>query len=140
MTTIAYHYGDGQIAVDSRITAGGRIVSDSDDKTIKNKIGLWFFSGDASDCADLAVLNHNDKVSAIPECAAFLIVAGNVYLVVVNDDMYCQHSFLDYNYAIGSGGDFALAAMDFGKSAKEAVKYAMTRNCYSGGKVRVFKV
>lgn len=39
--------------------------------------------------------------------------------------------------AIGSGQRFALAAMDFGKSAAEAVAYAITRDIFSGGEVTV---
>jgi ATP-dependent protease HslVU (ClpYQ) peptidase subunit len=37
--------------------------------------------------------------------------------------------------AIGSGARFALAAMDFGKTAGEAIEYACTRDIYSGGKI-----
>jgi hypothetical protein len=33
-----------------------------------------------------------------------------------------------------------LAALDFGKTAKEAVEYAMTRDVYSGGKVHVYDI
>jgi ATP-dependent protease HslVU (ClpYQ) peptidase subunit len=39
--------------------------------------------------------------------------------------------------AIGSGARFALAAMDFGRSAGEAVAYACTRDIYSGGEVTI---
>ncbi len=39
--------------------------------------------------------------------------------------------------AIGSGALFALAAMDFGQSAAEAVGYACTRDIYSGGSITV---
>ena len=37
--------------------------------------------------------------------------------------------------AIGSGARFALAAMDLGKSAHEAVEYACTRDIYSDGTI-----
>jgi ATP-dependent protease HslVU (ClpYQ) peptidase subunit len=40
-------------------------------------------------------------------------------------------------WAIGSGQHFAIAAMDLGKSAEEAVAYAMTRDVYSGGEITV---
>ena len=46
---------------------------------------------------------------------------------------FCNESF-------GSGSSFALSAMDFGKSAKDSVKYAMTRDIYTGGKIKVIKV
>lgn len=140
MTTIAYHHGDRQIATDSRITCSGNISSDKFNKSIKNKDGIWFFSGDVSDYGDLLGLKHNDEISPIPSCCAYLIKNKKVYLVSVNSHGYCQYTFLDYNDTLGSGGDFALAAMDHGKSAKEAVKYAMTRDVYTGGRVRVYSV
>lgn len=39
--------------------------------------------------------------------------------------------------AIGSGMRFAIAAMDLGKSAEQAVRYACTRDIYSGGEIAV---
>lgn len=41
---------------------------------------------------------------------------------------------------MGSGYQFAIAALDLGKTAKEAVNYAKTRDIYTGGRVRVFDV
>lgn len=140
MTTIAYHHNDKQVAVDSRIVGGGIINSDSFDKTIKNELGLWFFCGSASDIVDLQVLKHNDEINPIPDCTAFLITSGKCYLVGVNSHGFCQYLELTYNDTNGSGADLALASMDHGKSAKEAVEYAITRDIYSGGKVRVFDV
>lgn len=39
------------------------------------------------------------------------------------------------HYAIGSGSDYALAAMDAGASADEAVAIAITRDVYTGGEI-----
>lgn len=39
-------------------------------------------------------------------------------------------------FAIGSGRDFALAAMDMGATAKEAVEMAAKRDVYTGGTIR----
>lgn len=39
------------------------------------------------------------------------------------------------HYAIGSGSDYALAAMDAGASADEAVAIAMARDVYTGGEI-----
>ena len=49
----------------------------------------------------------------------------------------CELKFNDY---VGSGGYDALRALDFGKSAKEAIEYAATKDCNTGGKVRVFNL
>ncbi|GAI22667.1 unnamed protein product, partial [marine sediment metagenome] len=42
--------------------------------------------------------------------------------------------------AIGSGSAYALAAMDMGASAEEAVRAAMKRDIYTGGKVRTMRI
>jgi hypothetical protein len=39
-------------------------------------------------------------------------------------------------HAVGSGRDFALAAMHLGKTAEEAVELAIEFDCYSGGPIR----
>lgn len=140
MTTIAYHHGDGQIAVDSRMTHHGLAKSDQFDKTIKNKKGLWIFAGNASDMGLLSGLNHFDETKIIPECSAFLISGGKVYDVHVNEHKICEYFELTHSDTKGSGSDLALAAMDFGKSAREAVKYAATRDIYTGGRIRVYNV
>jgi len=140
MTTIVYNHKDKQIAVDSRLVNHGLAKSDSFDKTIENEYGLWIFSGNASDMKDLCVLKHNDEASTIPNCTAFLISDGKCFEVQVNDSGICEHFEITFNEAKGSGSELALAAMDFGKSAKEAVEYAITRDIYSGGEVRVFDV
>jgi len=43
-------------------------------------------------------------------------------------------------FAIGSGQDHALTAMDCGLSAKEAIKMAAKRDVNTGGRVRTFKI
>lgn len=138
MTTIAYHHGDREIAVDSRLMIADIIATDNGIKFIKNNVGIWFFSGSMHDSETLSKLKHKDESKGL-DVIAMLISNGKVYGVSVRDGC-CSHTLYDNNFAFGSGCDFALAAMDFGKSAKEAVKYAMTRDIYTGGRVRVFKV
>jgi len=140
MTTIAFHHKDKQVAVDSRITAGNLIRSDSYNKTIKNEIGLWIFAGTTCDYELLSTLNHHDKSDIVPDCSALLIRDGKVFGVFVEDDGICLHLEYKYNTAFGSGSDFAITAMDFGKSVQEAVKYAMTKDAFTGGEIQVFDV
>ena len=47
---------------------------------------------------------------------------------------------LTYNDADGSGYAFAISAMDFGCDARGAVKYASTRDNYTGGRIKVINV
>ena len=138
MTTIAYHHKSKTVAVDSRTTSGDLIHSDTAIKFIKNDIGTWVFAGCDYDNKALSMLAHKEKSESL-DCWAMLIAEGKVYGVSV-DDGVCTHTEYNENKTFGSGNHFALAAMDHGKSATEAVKYACTRDIYSGGRVREFKV
>lgn len=140
MTTIVYDHKNKQIAVDSRITSHGLMKCDTYNKTLKNDIGLWFVCGTAADIPYLCKLKHNDLVDPIPDCSAFLIKDGKCYDVYVNKDGYCEYFEMTFSDSKGSGGELALAAMDFGKSAKESVEYAITRDVYSGGDVQVYDI
>ena len=140
MTTIAYHHGDKQVAIDSRYTRGDIVDTDKGDKVRKNERGIWLFAGHQGDFEDLMKLDRNEKVDVRPDCGAILISKGKAYTVDTDNDGFCIVSILNENITIGSGSNFALAAMDFGKGAKDAVKYAMTRDIYTGGRVRVFDV
>ena len=140
MTTVCYSHKHKQVAIDSRITSNGVIRSDNHKKTLENDLGIWFFTGKVSDEKDICKLKHNDKVDVIPEASAYVISDNKVHLVLVNSDGYCEWALLDYDDAMGSGGDFALAALDFGEDAKGAIEYAKQRDIYTGGEVRVFNV
>lgn len=141
MTTIVYCNKTKKVAVDSRMTdRSGVIATDECNKTIKNEVGLWFLSGAVSDHPDIVKLTHNEEAKVVPDCRAFLISNNNIYLVEVNDNGICTHELITTNDAIGSGFKFALSALDFKATAKEAVEYAATKDCYTGGKVRVFNL
>lgn len=144
MTTIAYSRSSKQIAVDSRMTNTYNIIeSDGIDKTIKNELGLWFFAGSFCDATELARLKHNDKADDAdntPDVSALLIHKGKVYHVITTKRGYCKWELCCCDTTVGSGEDFAKAALDYGATAKEAVEYAMTRDVFTGGKVNVFDV
>jgi len=140
MTTIAYHHKDKQVAVDSRYTRGDIIDTDKGNKVRKNKRGTWIFAGHSGDFDDLMELERNDKVEIRPDCGAILISDGAAYSVDTDEDGVCIICKINENLTIGSGSHFALAAMDLGKTAKQAVEYAKTRDIYTGGRVRVYDV
>lgn len=141
MTTIAYHHGDKEIAVDSRSVAGGVIVTEKKNKSVKNNLGTWFLCGAACDMADFVKLSKNDVLHKDLELSVsgLRMTNGVVYWVFINNGVFCEE-IINNNLGVGSGGNFALAAMDFGESAKEAVKYASTRDTCTNGRIRVFKV
>jgi ATP-dependent protease HslVU (ClpYQ) peptidase subunit len=139
MTTIAYNHKSMTLAIDGRLTAGNIITEDDFDKHLMKEGEYWFFCGAMADNSQLIELKHNDKPDPLPDCTAIMVKNGKANLVCFNDS-YCSHSSITTNYSIGSGSEFALAAMDFGKNAKQAVEYAATRDIYTGGLIRVFDI
>jgi len=140
MTTIVYCHKTKQVAVDSRSTNGsGEILNDSSDKVLLVRDEVWFISGFWFEADSISKLKHNDKVDESYRTTAIVIKDGIAFFVGVFDGHMCFDK-CDYNVGVGSGGTFAYCALDFGKTAKEAVEYAATKDCYTGGKVRVFNL
>lgn len=145
MTTIVYDHKAKQIAVDSRATSSGLITSDNEQKWHKADDGrLWFLSGCFSDY-DLLFDSFKDgdrafDLPAIPDAVALVVKDGTVYLRGVTDKGEAWTQKLTGSRCIGSGGSFALAALDFGCSAYDAVKYASKRDVYTGGKIHVYDI
>lgn len=141
MTTIAYNHKDKQIAVDSRSTSGDSIIMDDDcDKSIVENGVIFIFAGYPSDNRLLMDAYFGKDIKRVPDCSAFVIDDGVAYKTGVDENITHWKQQLTNNDSIGSGRMFALAAMDFGKTAAEAVEYAKTRDCYTGGEVHVFNV
>ena len=146
MTTIIYDHKNKQIACDSRSTIGSLII---DDESVKFKqVGnkLWFISGSKGD-ADMFIHHYEPLTKTnnfMDVDAVFLITSGEceggVYMAVKTEEHIYKECVVDHNYATGSGEAFALAALDFGKTAKEAVEYAMTRDIHTGGKVHIYDI
>jgi ATP-dependent protease HslVU (ClpYQ) peptidase subunit len=140
MTTIAYNYKEGEIAVDSRVSTGDLISSDKYNKTRKLQGVTFVFAGLVAD-VDLLVESYPYGYEGMTELEAYALAIdeGEVYQCTIHDGKY-NVTPITFNMCLGSGGDFALSAMDFGCSAKDAVKYAMTRDMCTGGRVKVIKV
>lgn len=136
MTTIAYK--DGVIAYDSRQTRGGAIVSDDCRKCeIVNGVS-FFLSGCVCDEKALIAAYFGTPSKDPVECSGFVVDAGKLMMVGHDDKTGVWRQPLDPANpdAIGSGSAYALAAMDMGASAEEAVRAAMKRDIYTGGTVR----
>lgn len=143
MTTIVYDHKNGQIACDSRMTRSGVVLSDSAPKWRYDKSVILFFTGCTCDFEQF--MQHYGKHGAKPdaevEADAFIVKEGIVYEAGFSKTHgYFETPLRDYSSSIGSGQSFALAALDFGKTAKEAVEYAATRDIYTGGQVSVFDI
>lgn len=140
MTTIAYK--DGVIACDSRQTRGGSIVSDD---VVKCQVvdGVRFFlSGAVCDEKALIAAYFGTPSPAPVECSGYAVDGGRLQMVGHDDKTGVWRQDLDPANpdAIGSGSAYALAAMDMGASAEEAVRAAMKRDIYTVGKVVTFRV
>lgn len=136
MTTIAYK--DGVIAYDSRQTRGGAIVSDD---CLKHEVvdGVSFFlTGAVCDERALIAAYFGTPSPAPVECSGYAVDGGKLMLVGHDDKTGVWKQELDPSNpdAIGSGSAYALAAMDMGASAVDAVRAAMKRDIYTGGLIR----
>jgi len=143
MTTIVYDHKARQIAVDSRMTRSGVVLSDSAPKWKHDKAVILFFTGCTCDFEQFMLHygTHGAKPDAEVEADAFIVKNGVVYEAGFSKTHgYFETPLHEYSSAIGSGQSFALAALDFGKDARGAVEYAMTRDCYTGGKVHVYDI
>lgn len=141
MTTIAYHHDTKIIAVDSRVTMRGVVSSDKHNKIIQKDNATFVLCGSTCDFDEFMALQKGEKYKGELDLDASGIKIieqtpyRDAYYVFMHDNVMCEEK-IDRNMTLGSGSGFATAAMDFGKSAKEAVEYAITRDIYSGGEVR----
>lgn len=151
MTTIAWD--EVTLATDSRATADTTIVNHAEQKLFsiqkdtKYKDDLLLAFAAAGDCHLMPAF---EEWLASGCKLADKITENNdhIYEALVVGTKRVYHYRSDYNtmlpiygkITIGSGGDFALAAMDFGRNAKQAVKYAMDRDSGTGGKIQSVKL
>lgn len=144
MTTIAW---DGKtLASDSRSTMGSMIYEEDAQKIFPN-VGPFVVLGIAGDYQAamdvIDMIKDFTKISHIRGIPTEDI--GHVSLIGVTHDGIlwsyagensCQLRS-DRPFATGSGGEYALAAMDLGKTAEEAVIYASTRDIYTNDTIQV---
>lgn len=137
MTTVAYRAGviagDGrETDVDKRDNAF--VLRDSVVKVHRLKDGSLFGCGGSSEdeARLLAALQNNHSLPKLEDISALRIDhAGRIWLY---EGVLWQPVKEKY-YAVGSGAGFALAAMDAGASAIQAVRIGIKRDPFSGGTV-----
>ncbi|EGR3070253.1 hypothetical protein DMW20_11880 [Vibrio parahaemolyticus] len=145
MTTAAYHHESGIVAVDSRRTAGGVIVSDKQSKVSEHENGMKIIgTGDPHSIRELSKLyaGESEKLNGSIEYETLLFVIHNKKIARVGYDegKGFWTEIIDFNIAIGSGALFALSAMDFGCDAFGAIEYAKKKDSYTGGDIVEIKV
>lgn len=135
MTTIAYD--TKTLVSDSRSNINGMIYEEDAQKIFTN-VGPFAVIGIAGDYqAAMDTINMIDEFPNIEHIRGIPVEEiGNVSIIGITadrrlwsyaGDKSCELRS-DQPFAVGSGEQFALAAMDLGKTAEEAVKYAATRD------------
>jgi len=142
MTTLALK--DGIIAYDTRVCAGNTISDDDFDKCIERKGVKFFIAGSTSDFEDFfdSFFANENTTNRILNIHAFVLQDDILWEASVSDDKLFWKTVMDTKKpaAGGTGSDHALTAMDMGATAKEAIKWAMKRDCKTGGKIRTYKL
>lgn len=138
MTTIVF---DGStVAWDSRITAGSDIITDSAQKRYKVGGRTFWFCGTVGDMQEFADSYASRETSRELNVGALVLDRDGLFTAGSDSDGRIFRNPVTSPVAMGSGGDYALGAISCGKTAREAVKIATTRDSCSGGRIRVQKL
>jgi len=145
MTTIAYK--DGVIAWDSRVTANNLIVDDDYDKHIVIADTHFFVAGATEFSEDFcnAYAARSPTVKDMEVSAIVVEPSGKLFKTSVEERqgqfrIWKSPLRVEALSALGSGHDFALAFMDTGLTAEEAVHRVMKFDAATGGRVHTFKI
>lgn len=138
MTTIAYQHSTKTIAYDSRRCAGNYIDSDNSNKKTVINDRVFLLSGTVHEIP-LFVESFSPGEEGDLGIIGLMVENGIVFEVGTDNGKFYKEE-LDVDSCYGSGCSFAQAALDFGKTPEQAVKYAMKRDSWTGGKVHVFKL
>ena len=140
MTTIAY--SKGWLAADTRVSIGNYhtkteklykieglgVLGLAGSTKICNRVARWWASGCEGDPPEASEKEQEDGYI----CQGILATKEGLFLL--EDGVFPIVIKADY-LAVGSGSDYAIAAMEMGKSAKEAVAEAAKHDIYTGGDI-----
>lgn len=139
MTTIAW---DGKtLAVDGRMSEGDTISNESIKKLFLN-IGQYkavAISGKYGQMLEFVEWLKNEDSDSFPEAEGRAICIDRKGKLYEYQPKQCKIRFEPKTpYSDGSGWLIALGAMDAGATAVEAVKIAIRRDVYTGGKIKSY--
>lgn len=136
MTTIAYK--DGVIAYDSQITCGSTVTYDDYEKCHEVKGVKFFMCGKTCDYTALQNAYFGAAVTREVDASAIVADGEGLWCVGagVEDGFWKSPIPASAIYAIGSGADHAITAMDMGATAYQAVQMAAKRDTGTGGLIR----
>jgi ATP-dependent protease HslVU (ClpYQ) peptidase subunit len=138
MTTIACKAGT--VAYDSRSTADDVVIDDDCEKMVERG-GRKFFMASEEDHEEAFIRAWMNGSKLQGECnVEAIVVEGFMVYAASVEDGEIRKFVIDKHWAIGSGAQFAIGAMDAGATAEQAVEIAKGRDVRTGGRVRVFRV
>lgn len=140
MTTIVYNKEENEIAVDSRMMMGNFIESDDYIKMISVGNRKFFLAGELADIQMIARCYPNNLEYEINQSSHGFVVENGIIKYIYTNGLKIKETHQTNSSAVGSGFEFAIAALDMGKTTYEAVKYAATRDSYTGGKIRIYNI
>ncbi|MBK68003.1 MAG: hypothetical protein CMP22_07740 [Rickettsiales bacterium] len=164
MTVVAVKKQNGivSIASDDATTSGYTTISNADNKSFTKlkQIGKYTIAGSGLTSitsllfmyAKTHLIRENSEEGVLDWFKGFLDwrkektgeygISSNNFIIVWDNKIYEFQDFqvteIRENYAIGSGRDFALAAMYMGASAKKAVECAINFDSYCSAPVHFF--
>lgn len=129
------------VACDGRSMSGDGMLTDDDivcavdaQKVVRLSDGrIAGFCGNAFNYAPFAKWIESGEGDPPKVCDGFACIVLDTHGSILSYDEHGRTYGEAGKWAIGSGQRFALAAMDLGLSAEEAVTYATTRDVFSGG-------
>lgn len=140
MTTILYDHDSQVVTVDGLCTRGDYIVSHEYKKWKYVDGAIFFFCGAVADIEKFLCAKDGPVSTETLEVTAIMVTPDRqAFMCSVYEGKYWKSPLL-CSEAIGSGADFAIAALDHGATAEEAVKYASFRDTGTGGKIYLFDI
>lgn len=122
---------------DSQVVAGDTVLSSDYDKVFTYKGRVIAMTGNPCELTYYIkkYIDGESFESKAQDGCCMVRFNGQTRMVSFYSDRV-DDTIDTFNRCLGSGGCWARAALDFGKTPEEAIKYAMTKDPYTGGKVK----
>jgi ATP-dependent protease HslVU (ClpYQ) peptidase subunit len=122
---------------DSQVTAGDTVLSSDYDKIFMYKGRIIAVTGNPCELTHYIkkYIDGESFENKSQKGCCMIRFDGETRMISFYDNRV-EDTIEIFTRCLGSGGDWAQAALDFGKTPKEAIRYAMTKDPYTGGKVK----
>lgn len=141
MTTVFYSHKHRVIVSDGQSTHEcGMVMSETTKKyRVLDNGEILFLSGHAADYDNYvkAYLENTKVIFEGDGCSGIVVRSGIPYMLTLQKNGKLCASVLDYDEAMGSGGVYALCALDFVDTPEQAMRYAMRKDAFTGGQMYI---